>query len=156
MRDPTISVCAVARSAAHGFSAMLAAEPKIPKPFERGCRARVGWRSRIVRCRTDELPELAYARLRDRCEALWRSAPRRACRISFHMSDYDLVEARFTISAMQTDLDRATAHVNELQATVEALNARLVLGDEQIENLTLDLSLERLREEIADAAETRY
>jgi hypothetical protein len=72
------------------------------------------------------------------------------------MSDYDLVEARFTISAMQTDLDRATAHVNELQATVEALNARLVLGDEQIENLTLDLSLERLREEIADAAETRY
>jgi flagellin-like hook-associated protein FlgL len=72
------------------------------------------------------------------------------------MSDYDLVEARFTISAMQTDLDRATAQVNELQATIGALNERLAIGDEQIENLTLDLSLERLRGEIADAAETKY
>lgn len=72
------------------------------------------------------------------------------------MSDYDLVEARFTISAMQTDLDRATAHVNELQATIGALNERLAIGDEQIENLTLDLSLERLRGEIADAAERKY
>jgi hypothetical protein len=71
------------------------------------------------------------------------------------MSDYDLVEARFTISALQTALDRATARVSELQAMVGAMDRRLALGHEQIENLTLDLSLERLRGTIADATEAQ-
>lgn len=102
------------------------------------------------------LVERDRPRMRRGCEGegvLHRRVP-----ANFHctMSDYDLVEARFTISAMQTDLDRATAQVNELQATIGALNERLAIGDEQIENLTLDLSLERLRGEIADAAETKY
>ena len=74
---------------------------------------------------------------------------------AFAMSDYDLIEARFTISALQTELDRATARVNELQATLGAMNKRLAVGHEEIENLALDLSLERLRGKIADAAEAQ-
>jgi flagellin-like hook-associated protein FlgL len=74
---------------------------------------------------------------------------------AFTMSDYDLIEARFTISALQTELDRATARVNELQATLGAMNKRLAVGHEEIENLALDLSLERLRGKIADAAEAQ-
>ena len=71
------------------------------------------------------------------------------------MSDYDLIEARYTISTLQTALDRATAHVRELQTTVGALNARVAIGNEQIENLALDLSMERLRGEIADVADAQ-
>ena len=74
---------------------------------------------------------------------------------AFTMSDYDRIEARFTISALQTELDRATARVNELQATLGAMNKRLAVGHEEIENLALDLSLERLRGKIADAAEAQ-
>lgn len=65
------------------------------------------------------------------------------------LSDYDLIEARYTISKLQTALDRATARVRELQTTVGALNERMAIGDEQIEGLVLDLSMERLRGEIA-------
>jgi len=71
------------------------------------------------------------------------------------MSDYDLIEARYTISTLQTSLDRATARVRELQATIGVLNERVASGTEQIENLALDLSMERLRGEIADAADAR-
>ena len=70
------------------------------------------------------------------------------------MSDYDLIEARHTISRLQTALDRATARVRELQTTVGALNERVAIGDERIENLAIDLSMERLRGEIADAADS--
>jgi len=76
-------------------------------------------------------------------------------KIGSTMSDYDLVEARHTISALQTALDRETARARELRVTVGALNERLALGNQQIENLTLDLSLERLRGKIADAAEAQ-
>ena len=71
------------------------------------------------------------------------------------MSDYDLIEARATISTLQTALDRATARVRKLQETVGALNERVTIGNEQIENLALDLSMERLRGEIADAADAQ-
>lgn len=65
------------------------------------------------------------------------------------MSDYDLIEARYTISKLQTALDRATAQVRELQTTIGALNERLAIGNEQMENLALDLAMERLRGKIA-------
>jgi hypothetical protein len=65
------------------------------------------------------------------------------------VSDYDLIEARYTISTLQTALDRATAQVRELQATIGALNERVAVGNEQVENLALDLSMERLRGKIA-------
>ena len=71
------------------------------------------------------------------------------------MSDYDLIEARFTISTLQTELDRATARVHELQAMVGVLNDRVAIGKEAIENLELDLSMERLRGAITDAGEAR-
>ena len=61
------------------------------------------------------------------------------------MSDYDLIEARYTISTLQTALDRATAQVRELQTTIGAMNKRLAVRNEQVENLALDLSMERLR-----------
>lgn len=71
------------------------------------------------------------------------------------MSDYDLIEARFTISTLQTELDRATARVHELQTMVGALNDRVAIGNEAIEDLELDLSMERLRDAITDAGDAR-
>jgi hypothetical protein len=71
------------------------------------------------------------------------------------MSDYDLIEARHTISTLQAALDRATARVRELQTIMGALNERIAIGNEQIEDLSLDLSMERLRAEIADTADAQ-
>ena len=61
------------------------------------------------------------------------------------MSDYDLIEARFTISKIQTALDTATARLRKMQTTIGALNELAIMRDRQITNLALDLSLERLR-----------
>jgi len=69
------------------------------------------------------------------------------------MPDHELIDARYTISTLQTALDRATALVRELQTTVGALNERVAIGNEQIEDLALDLAMERLRAEIADTAD---
>lgn len=71
------------------------------------------------------------------------------------MADHELIEARYTISTLQTALDRATARVRELQTTVGALNERVAIGNEQIEDLALDLSMERLRADIADTADAQ-
>jgi ABC-type transporter Mla subunit MlaD len=67
------------------------------------------------------------------------------------MSDYDLTEARLIISTLQTSLDRATARVGELQTTVSTLTDRVAAGNEQIENLSLDLLMELLRGENGDS-----
>jgi len=66
------------------------------------------------------------------------------------MSDYDLIEARFTISKIQTALDTATARLRKMQTTIGALNELAIMRDRQITNLALDLSLERLRGAISD------
>lgn len=71
------------------------------------------------------------------------------------MPDHELIDARYTISTLQTALDRATALVRELQTTVGALNERVAIGNEQIEDLALDLAMERLRAEIADTADAQ-
>ena len=71
------------------------------------------------------------------------------------MSAHDLIEARYTISSLRTALDRATTRVSELQTMVDALKECLAVGNEQIENLALDLSMERLRGKIADAADAQ-
>ena len=65
------------------------------------------------------------------------------------MSDYDLIEARFTISKIQTALDTA-ARLRKMQTTIGALNELAIMRDRQITNLALDLSLERLRGAISD------
>jgi hypothetical protein len=67
------------------------------------------------------------------------------------MSDHDLTEARLIISTLQTSLDRATARVGELQTMVSTLTDRVAAGNEQIENLSLDLLMERLRGENGDS-----
>jgi hypothetical protein len=67
------------------------------------------------------------------------------------MSDDDLSEARLVIATLQTSLDRATARVRELQTMVGTLTDRVAAGNEEIENLSLDLLMERLRGENGDS-----
>ena len=51
------------------------------------------------------------------------------------MRDPDFVEARCTISSLQTALDRATARVRELETMNAALNLRLTTANDRHDEL---------------------
>ena len=68
------------------------------------------------------------------------------------MSDDDLIEPRYTISSLQDALERADARLRQLEMEVGTLKERVAVGDENLDNLRLDLRMGRLRGTIADAA----
>jgi hypothetical protein len=65
------------------------------------------------------------------------------------MLDPDLIEARATIAALQTALDKAHVRIRELEVANAAVNARLFAANDRADEL--ELALWRLQAVHADA-----